>query len=164
MVEGALMTQRVMIVDDHPETLEVMREVLTNDGYDVVAVEGIDEDLRQVVAAKPDLLIVDLLLTPDPAGLSGWDIVKLARAHRHLAGMEILVVSADLVSLRGHIREASSMSHVRLLGKPFALDALTVMVADALRGSTDESLPAAEAVTFPHRPPPLPAQGPKATA
>jgi DNA-binding response OmpR family regulator len=80
------------------------------------------------------LLIVDLLLSDERRELSGWEIVRLVKAHRELRGLPVLVVSADYPTIRSHITEAAAMDGVLMLTKPFSLDSLSVLVRDALRG------------------------------
>jgi two-component system response regulator GlrR len=127
------MGARIMVIDDDLDTLEVMRDILVGEGYDVVVATGADETLTDVVAAAPDVVVVDLLLSSDQRGLSGWDVVRLIKAHRLIHDLEVLVVSADYPTLRSHIPEAASMDGVRLLTKPFTLESLSVLVRDALR-------------------------------
>jgi len=145
-------TARILVVDDDQATLDLMQEILSEDGHEVHCVPAVSADLREILAAPPDLLIVDLLLSEHGRDLSGWDLVRLVKSHRGFTNLQILVVSADYPTLRGHIAEAAEMDGVRLLTKPFSLDSLSVLVRDALRSdarqSTRSSVPA-----IPPRPP-----------
>lgn len=131
---------RILVIDDDADTLELMREILASEGYEVACVTEVDADLRQIHEASPNLLIVDLLLSEDGGDLSGWEIVRLVKSHRELRGLQVLVVSADYPSLRTHIAEAAEMDGVRMLTKPFSLDSLSVLVGDALRRRVAASL------------------------
>lgn len=105
---------------------EILRE---ESGYDVTLFNG-DEgfpisDLRN---ARPDLLIVDLLL----GGASGWEIVALARADVSLAAIPIIVCSADVAQLKERANELAAIGNMHILAKPFGIDDLTRLVADVL--------------------------------
>ncbi len=142
-------------MDDDQATLDLMHEILSGDGYDVRCLPSVSADLREIVAAAPHLLIVDLLLSDEGRDLSGWDLVRLVKSHRALTRVQILVVSADYPTLRSHIAEAAEMDGVRLLTKPFSLDSLSVLVRDALReGGWLEPEPAPLVARIPPPPPP----------
>jgi DNA-binding response OmpR family regulator len=153
------MNARITVIDDDADTLEVMREILEGDGHMVTCATGVSPDLSEIVSASPDVLIVDLLLSSDQSGLSGWDVVRLVKAHRLLHNLQVLVVSADYPTLRSHIPEAADMDGVRLLTKPFTLDSLIVLVRDALRSREPEGIrPAIQ--ERPHSPA-APGRGPR---
>lgn len=136
------MGHRILIIDDHPETLELMGEIFSEEGHDVVSLRSVSPDLAAIHEAGAELVIVDLRLAVDGGQLSGWDIVRLIKANEGLRSTRVLVISADARGLREHAVEAARMDGVQLLAKPFGLDALLAMVADALRGS-DQSQHAA---------------------
>ena len=125
---------RIAIVDDDPTSLDLMGEVLQLEGYDVDMHRRVSPDLHEIIESKPDLLVVDLRLATSEAELSGWDIVRLAKANRDLVPLPVLVVSSDLPQLRSLIPASMGYRNVLLLGKPFALDSLTVMVRLAIEG------------------------------
>jgi two-component system, NarL family, nitrate/nitrite response regulator NarL len=64
---------RVLIVDDHPESREVVRELLENRGHVVVAEAA---DGKEAIAAtarfNPDVVLLDLGL----GGESGFDVAR----------------------------------------------------------------------------------------
>lgn len=125
---------RIMVVDDDEDTLDLMQEILSSDGYEVVCTQGVSASLEEIIETSPDLLVVDLLLSTEQQPLSGWDVVRLVKSHRELRNLEVLVVSADYPSIRSHVDDVARMNGVRMLTKPFTLDSLSVMVHDALRG------------------------------
>jgi two-component system, response regulator RegA len=56
------MTLRVLVLDDDPASVGAMRRMLEHLGHDVVTATNVPEAFRQLVANKPDVAIVDLLL------------------------------------------------------------------------------------------------------
>jgi len=115
---------RVTVVDDQPQTLELMREVLEPEGYVVSCTTRIGPELHEIRDTQPDLVVIDLLLATDQRELSGWDVARLVRSHADLHRVPILVISADHALLRSVAAEARSMRDVELLAKPFGIDEL----------------------------------------
>ena len=126
---------RVTVLDDHPQTLDLMREVLEPDGYVVSCTARIGPELHEIRDTQPDLVVVDLLLASDQRFLSGWDVVRLVRSHADLYRVPILVISGDHALLRSVAGEARRMRDVHLLAKPFGLDELLTAVRTALSES-----------------------------
>ncbi len=56
------METRVLVVDDHVETVRVISDVLTREGFSVVSARNGEECLRQVAAEPPDLIILDVMM------------------------------------------------------------------------------------------------------
>ena len=87
---AAVTRQRVVVVDDNFETLDLLRDILTEHEYDVEVAPAVDAGLHEIRDARPDLIIVDLLLSTDQRWLSGWDVVRLARSHAELHRLPII--------------------------------------------------------------------------
>ncbi len=53
---------KILIVDDDPDFVEVTRMVLESNGYEVISASDGDEGLRKTKEAKPDLVILDVIM------------------------------------------------------------------------------------------------------
>jgi DNA-binding response OmpR family regulator len=53
---------RILIVDDDPDITEAMKLVLENDGYTVEKASDSDAAMAQMRAAKPDMIILDVIM------------------------------------------------------------------------------------------------------
>jgi DNA-binding response OmpR family regulator len=85
-----MMAQRILVVDDDRHLARLVRSYLEQAGYQVeVAYDG-ESTLRALRQARPDLLVLDLML-PDR---DGWEITRLARADTTLAGLPIIMLTA----------------------------------------------------------------------
>ena len=116
---------RISVVNDNPDFLELMSAILDDDaGYDVTLFDGEKTSIAELVASDPDLVIVDLVL----GGASGWEIVTLTRAEPKLAGLPIVICSADITGLRERSDELERIGDVHILEKPFSLDEITDVV------------------------------------
>jgi CheY-like chemotaxis protein len=113
---------RISVVNDNPDFLELMSAILDDDaGYDVTLFDGENTSIAELVASRPDLVIVDLVL----GGASGWEIVTLTRAEPKLADLPIIICSADVTALRERSGELEHIGNVHILEKPFSLDQIT---------------------------------------
>ena len=117
--------RRITVVNDNPEFLDLMTAILDEDaGYDVTLFAGDKTSINEIAASHPDLMIVDLLL----GGASGWEIVTLSRADDRLAGIPIIVCSADVTGLRARGPELERVGNVHVLPKPFGIAEMTELV------------------------------------
>ena len=78
---------RILVVDDDPQTLRHVRDVLTAEGY-ATAVTGDHRELSHVIQAeKPHLVLLDLML-------SGTDGIELMEHVPELADLPVIFISA----------------------------------------------------------------------
>jgi DNA-binding response OmpR family regulator len=126
---SAVHRRRISVLNDNADFLELMSAILDEDaGYAVSVFSGEDTSIDQLSESEPDLVIVDLLL----GGASGWEIVTLARAHQGLAGVPIIVCSADVNGLRARAAELERIGNVHLLPKPFGIEEMTSLVEELI--------------------------------
>jgi CheY-like chemotaxis protein len=126
---------RITVVNDNPDFLELVREILEGDRYDTTTVDG-DEPtaIDAVRASRPDLIMIDLRMGSDE--LHGWDIAQQVRRDPAMTHLPMLICSADLRALQELESELEQVHAVKTLVKPFPIDALTEAIDDLLRAST----------------------------
>ncbi len=109
----------VLVIDDDPATLEMVREVLQDEGYDVAtAVAG--EALYSVEHVRPDVILLDLVML----GMNGMAVCQALRARPESADTPIIVMSAAR-----RLKEiAPTMAVNDWLPKPFDLHQLVAIV------------------------------------
>ncbi len=81
------MPARILIVDDEPQLVRVVRSYLENAGFQVSAVYRGDEALHEFHTSRPDLVILDL-------NLPGMDGLDVAREIRRQGQTPILMLTA----------------------------------------------------------------------
>lgn len=79
----------VLVVDDDPDTVETMREILEEEGHTVLSAKNGREGLQVALQTIPDLVLLDLEM-PVMDGRAFIDEVKKAPT---LRGMTIVVLS-----------------------------------------------------------------------
>jgi DNA-binding response OmpR family regulator len=121
--------QRISVVNDNPDFLELMAAILDEDaGYEVSLHHGEEMPLAELRAAHPDLIVMDLLL----GQTSGWELIALARTDDALRDVPVVVCSADIAQLRDRSTELSQIAGLHILQKPFSVDELTELVERVL--------------------------------
>lgn len=81
---------RIYIVDDEPDMVDLLATVLTGEGYEVETYTDGRAALARVLEEPPELLLLDLMM-PD---LDGFELLKLLRLDARGKDVVVLVVSA----------------------------------------------------------------------
>ncbi|MDO9516915.1 MAG: response regulator [Methanosarcinaceae archaeon] len=63
------MSQVVMVVDDEPDTIDLVRLVLESEGIDVVGANSGNECLKMIDSSRPDAILLDIMM-PE---MDGWE-------------------------------------------------------------------------------------------
>lgn len=84
------MTHKLLVVDDHPETLEIISRVLRQQGYAVSSASSGMQALALAEAEKPDLILLDGMM-PD---VDGWEVCRRIRNNPKIAHTPIIMFSA----------------------------------------------------------------------
>ena len=66
---------RILVADDAPAVLDVLDDVLTLEGHDVVRATTGAEALRRFQEARPELAVLDIIM-PDMDGLVVLDAIR----------------------------------------------------------------------------------------
>ena len=121
------MAERILLVDDEPDLLELVRVNLEQAGYLVEAAEGGREALAALRRSPPDLVVLDLML-PD---ISGTEICRQVRADQHLSEIPIIMLTAKADEVDRVVGlELGADDYVT---KPFSPRELTLRVRAVLR-------------------------------
>jgi CheY-like chemotaxis protein len=139
-----------MVIDDAPEFLALVTDILLAGGFEVLPSMGNDLDVETLAAARPDLVVLDLRLRAASEQLTGMEYLRLIRAHRVLRLTPVVVCSADVQQLHEHRRVLARDPRCWVLPKPFTLDRFEQTVRHALGSDLAQTAPSSEA--------PLPAQ------
>jgi DNA-binding NtrC family response regulator len=116
--------ERILIVDDAPETLEVLRRNLSSRGYEVYTAGGVEEALSFLEYEEVQLIITDYKMPQ----ISGLDLVRHVR--ENLRDSEVMMITG-YASIGGAV-EAVKLGAEEYLAKPFTDDELFRAVELAL--------------------------------
>lgn len=109
--------KRLLVVDDHVEITDLIREIAGTDGYDVHALNQSTQFFEQFEQIKPDVVCIDIHM-PD---VDGIEILRWLSNHG--SGVQIIILSGGdplFTKVAERIGEASNL-YVRTVVKPFSL-------------------------------------------
>jgi two-component system chemotaxis response regulator CheY len=123
------MNKRILIVDDSFYMRTMLKNMLTDAGYDVVgeAANG-QQALEMAVATNPDLITLDVIL-PDNTGL---DVLKGIRQQQP----DAKVVMCSAVGQETIVNEAIENGALAYIVKPFSEERVLEIVGSALQGDS----------------------------
>jgi len=120
------MTQPIVVAEDHPDTNDLIKDLLDSEGYPCIQVYDGRSAIVQVEHAQPALLILDIML-PD---MDGFEVCKQLKLRRRTNLVPIVMVTALAdVEHRHHGLRVGANQYVT---KPFTGDTLLEAVHQAL--------------------------------
>lgn len=119
--------RRVLIVEDEPHIVESLTFLLTREGFEVDATTDGAAAFEAVIAAPPDVLVLDVMLP----GMNGFDILRRLRAAPTAAALPILMLTA-----KGQRRDrdvAETAGADMFIAKPFSNAEVVAAVKELAR-------------------------------
>ena len=134
---GEVDPARILVMDDDPQTLRHVRDILARGGYTTIFASGPDDVLNQVESEKPELVLLDLALPGDNGFQLMQDIIDIA---------DVPVICLAAHERDQDIERALDLGAADYMVKPFSPTELTARIRAALRKATaadlsDEALP-----------------------
>lgn len=123
------MNKRILIVDDDPDILQFIRVNMELEGFETSIATGGQEALDSVMAAAPDLVLLDVMM-PE---LDGFSVLRRLRTHPSAANTSVILLTARTMPedrIRG--LELGADDYIT---KPFDVEELVARVKAVLRRS-----------------------------
>lgn len=121
--------KRVTVVNDSPEFLQLMQDLLQDASYPATLIDGDRENALELIqASQPEILIIDLRLGSE--GLRGLELLKRVREDAELERVPTVICTADSWGVDGVREEIAAMEQVAVLTKPFAIADLYGVLRD----------------------------------
>jgi two-component system KDP operon response regulator KdpE len=118
------MSEKVLIIDEDPGVLALLRFGLEQDDFTVVTVDSGQQALKTAYNTHPDLIILDVMMEE----ADGWSI---CRRLRYMSDVPIVVLSTS--ARERDVIDALSMGADEYLTKPRSLEELKARVRAILR-------------------------------
>ncbi len=84
---------KILIVDDHPDILQVMELLLSSRGFEIEVTTKGEETFNLINIFKPDLIFLDIHL----AGLDGRNICRQLKTSEKTKSIPIILFSANII-------------------------------------------------------------------
>ena len=124
---------RVLIAEDDPDTLVILRVNLSAAGIEPILASDGRTALARIVNEKPDAVLLDVLLP----GIDGWQVLE----ELHAKGDPVPIVMCSAKDNIHDLQRARELGAVAYLTKPFDIDRLVEVTTQVV------GMPQAEATT-----------------
>lgn len=92
--------RKVLIADDEPDILEILKYNLSGEGYEVVTAKDGDEALEKARRTQPDLVVLDVMM-PKKTGVEVCQILRTQAAFKETLIIFLTAVNDDGSQIRG---------------------------------------------------------------
>lgn len=118
---------KVLIVDDIPENIQTLGEMIKDFDLDVKIAEGGQEAINIIDSYTPDIILLDLMMPH----VNGWDVIDHVREKYSKNEMVIIVVS--LLNNKDNIDECYELGVNDYITKPVIKARLNSSIESHLR-------------------------------
>lgn len=118
---------KVLIVDDIPENIQTLEEMIKDFDLDVKIAEGGQDAIDIIDSYTPDIILLDLMMPH----VNGWDVIDYVRKKYSKNEMVIIVVS--LLNNKDNIDECYELGVNDYITKPVIKARLTSSIESHLR-------------------------------
>jgi DNA-binding response OmpR family regulator len=124
--------KKVLVIDDDEAVLDVMKEALIYEGFEVKTADRADDVQAMISTYQPDLLLIDYILK----GINGGEICNQVKDNGKEKKLPVIIVSAYpkvLTSLGDYGCD-------KFIAKPFDLDDLVGSIRSVLQGKLNHAI------------------------
>jgi signal transduction histidine kinase/DNA-binding response OmpR family regulator len=108
----------ILIVDDEEDTLNLLRERLTEEGFQTIEASSGKEAIAKASQSNPDLILLDIMM-PE---ITGWEVMEQLQQHQDTASIPVVVLSA--AASEADLQRGYRMGIKNYLTKPFEIKEL----------------------------------------
>jgi two-component system cell cycle response regulator len=89
-LEGTPPRKKILIVDDEPLNVKLLEAQLPSDQYEVFRAYNGPECVKNVIAGRPDLVLLDIMMP----GMDGYEVTRKLKKDPEFQGIPIILVTA----------------------------------------------------------------------
>lgn len=123
------MSNSVLIVEDDPDILSSLAEVIRDEGYEVQTAANGYQALATMAMNQPDLIFLDLMMPV----MDGWKFMEEMRHRFPTLDIPVVLVSA----IHGLTEEARRLGVQYFLEKPFELEEVARLAHECCDGKLE---------------------------
>ena len=119
---------KILVIDDNDQFLEIIRECLENEGYEVLVASDGKIGVELYRENKPDLVITDVIMPEKDGAQVIFDLQK------EFPGIKMIVYTGGgLGDAQAYLKSITAYSNVKYaFEKPFAMDELLGAVKEVV--------------------------------
>lgn len=84
------MTKKIMVVDDEPDTVDLVKLVLETEGYEILVAYSGQEALDKIKVNRPDLVLLDIMMPQ----MDGWTVRKKIVGNEETKDIPVVMLTA----------------------------------------------------------------------
>lgn len=92
-------TRKVLIADDEPDILEILKYNLEKEGYQVITAKDGNEALDKAKHSKPDLIVLDMMM-PHKSGMEVLELLRMQAAFKDTLIMFLTALNDESTQLK----------------------------------------------------------------
>jgi two-component system, cell cycle response regulator DivK len=108
------MSKRILVVEDHEDNRQILRDLLASAGYEMIEAGNGEAGVAAAAAEHPDLILMDIQLPI----LDGYEATRQIRANPALTDIPIIVVTS--YALSGDEEKARAAGCNAYVAKPYS--------------------------------------------
>jgi CheY-like chemotaxis protein len=125
-----MLPAKILVVDDDPDFVEIIRTILESNSYQVITAANGQQALTQVKARHPDLLVLDIMMS---TVLDGLNVSEQLASDPDAKYMPVIMVSSIASTPHAHLFPMDEQPHMDAwLSKPIDPATLLAKVAELL--------------------------------
>jgi two-component system cell cycle response regulator DivK len=106
--------KRILIVEDTPDNRQIMRDLLTSVGYELIEAADGESGVAAALAHRPDLILMDIQLPV----IDGYEAARRIKANPATAAIPVIAVTS--YALSGDEAKALAAGCDAYVAKPFS--------------------------------------------
>lgn len=127
--------KRILVIDDEPTALDVIRKILVHAGYEVLVAENGQEGVELFRQDPCDLVVTDMVM-PIKDGLQTILDLRVDSPELPI----VAISGGGNISKERYLAVAGYLDKVVTVGKPFTVDTLTTAVQELLEDDGQEQV------------------------
>lgn len=80
----------ILVVDDDPDAVEIVRTFLEARGYKVATASNGPEALAKLEEVRPALVLLDVMMP----GMDGWEVARIIKNHPEFSDVRVVMLTA----------------------------------------------------------------------
>jgi two-component system cell cycle response regulator DivK len=118
--------RHILVVEDQDDNRQILRDLLTNAGFEMTEAVNGEEALAEVAKRRPDLILMDIQLPV----MDGYEATRRIRTHPDLKSVPIIAVTS--YALAGDETKALDAGCDAYVTKPFSPRQLLTKIREYL--------------------------------